>query len=60
MNDSGHRLWRMERDVGRQPRDAFVHALKRLQVGQVHHQKKSLLERVCHLGCHVDHDAKQL
>ena len=39
-----------ERDVGGQPRHALVHILERLEVGELHHRKKRLLERIVDRG----------
>ena len=49
-----------ERYVCSQSRHPLVHILKWLQVGQMHHQKKSLLEGVEDFCRHLDDDAKQL
>ena len=35
-----------QRDVGGQPRHAFVHIFERLEIGELHHREKSLLKRV--------------
>ncbi|MNN93962.1 hypothetical protein D3C81_2125050 [compost metagenome] len=47
-----------ERNVGTDARDALVHILKRLQIGQLHHQEESLLERVGDGGCLVQQQDK--
>lgn len=59
--DEGQRAQVManKRNVGCQPGNALVHILKRLQVGQVHHQEERLLEWVLNFCGHLDDDAKQ-
>jgi len=46
-------------DVGGQPRDALVHILERLQVGQVPHQEEGVLERVLDRRSLLDDRAEQ-
>ena len=49
-----------ERNVGRKTRNALVEMFEGLQVRQVHHQEKSLFERVVDSCPNAEHQAKQL
>src|SRR5207249_4316683 len=48
-----------ERDVGGQARDPLIDVLEGLEVRQVNHREKGLLEWILYLSCCVDNEIEQ-